>query len=220
MSQDEGQGSGSKEDEVPSSSGSTCRICQKSFAHRSSLSRHKKVHESSQPKIACHKCGKIFKRKDFLKMHNNRVKSCDKPKPSSWECCSHTFKSFSSYRRHARTHHSDISNKNHDNNNNCTNNNSKSNNNTCTNKPTIAMAAKTTTKATTAIAATITTIGITTALTTTATTSSATTVRNNNNNNNSTNNNNCTNNNRDNYEHLIEAISPPFLISVMMRMVK
>ena len=123
MSQDEGKGSGSKEDEVPSSSGSTCRICQKSFAHRSSLSRHKKVHESSQPKIACHKCGKIFKRKDFLKMHNNRVKSCDKPKPSSWECCSHTFKSFSSYRRHARTHHSDISNKNHDNNNNCTNNN-------------------------------------------------------------------------------------------------
>ena len=47
----------------------SCSSCFKSFKHRPSLSRHKKVCSKSEVKLSCSNCRKEFYRKDSLKRH-------------------------------------------------------------------------------------------------------------------------------------------------------
>ena len=56
----------------------TCSQCGKTFAHRSSLSRHKKVCGGDTRRFACPHCATTFGRASDLKRHVNQ--SCKRPK--------------------------------------------------------------------------------------------------------------------------------------------
>lgn len=61
----------------------TCDVCQKSFAHATNLSRHRKTHEDVQSKLECTICQKQFSRSDNLKQH---IRSHEDPQYSCQEC--------------------------------------------------------------------------------------------------------------------------------------
>ena len=50
-----------------------CQECDKSYAHKVSLERHKKSHQEAGSVITCDKCDKTFTRQDSLWKHRSRV---------------------------------------------------------------------------------------------------------------------------------------------------
>ncbi len=54
--------------EQGSSSGYSCDVCDETFAHKSSLSRHKTVHKDNKSWV-CSSCDKKFSRNDALNRH-------------------------------------------------------------------------------------------------------------------------------------------------------
>ena len=88
-----------------------CHICAKIFKHKSSLSRHRKIHQQYHAFI-CGKCGKSFARKDSLLKHRRKI-ICDEVKETEWQCahCSKRYTIKSSYVRHKKSHITSRANK-------------------------------------------------------------------------------------------------------------
>ena len=83
--------------------------CGKTFAHNSSLSRHKrKVHGGLKPLVGsqCFVCHKVFKEGPFrLREHMSRVHHSRANKECDFEGCSKAFKNASDLKKHKAERH-------------------------------------------------------------------------------------------------------------------
>ena len=78
-----------------------CEQCGTSFTAKSSLGRHKEVHERKT--LTCDQCQVAFKTKRSLKEHVSAVHS-SKPKSYCCDRCSKTFSCKAYLRKHMKTH--------------------------------------------------------------------------------------------------------------------
>ncbi|MEW8547420.1 MAG: C2H2-type zinc finger protein [Candidatus Thiodiazotropha sp.] len=79
-----------------------CTICQKVFQTRSGLIKHELAHKVT---FKCQLCGKQYRRKSSLKIHENTIHRHDK-KETQFTCsvCHKTFLMAKDLRLHAKSH--------------------------------------------------------------------------------------------------------------------
>ena len=77
-----------------------CDICNKSYARKVHLNRHKKRHSAEKP-FQCARCSKSFVRKDYLREHE---KNHSGERPYQCEVCKKTYKRKFHLKQHGRYH--------------------------------------------------------------------------------------------------------------------